>query len=80
MYHVWVFVLPGSQAAQDWTGYHCRPVDQPLGDGRRVDVVQAAGVDGDLHPLRSQRHSLMTRVKHPLTHKVVRTSQNGLNW
>lgn len=54
MYHVWVFVLPGSQAAQDRTGYHRRPVDQPLGDGRRVDVVQAAGVDGDLHPLKNR--------------------------
>ena len=51
LYHVDVLLVPGPQAAQDRTRHRRRPVGQPLPDGRRVDVIQAAGVDDDLHPL-----------------------------
>lgn len=46
--------VSGFQATQNRARHRRRPIGQPLPDGQRVDVVQAAGVDDDLHPLQDR--------------------------
>lgn len=53
-HHVNVLLLPRLQPTQHRTGHRRGPVGQPLADGRRLDVVQAAGVDDHLHTLRQE--------------------------